>query len=180
MRILVIAEHREQALRGVSHELLAAARALDAGASVDALLCAPGPVAGAESLGAHGADRVLLATHAGFARSNPDGLTAVVASLAPQYAVVLFAASATGRDVAPRVAARLRRPLASDATSLAMAGDALTAVRPVHAGKILQTVTVAGVPAIATVRPGAYQAVSAGKAGTVERSRCRRSSSGSP
>jgi electron transfer flavoprotein alpha subunit len=164
-RILALLESRHGALRKGSAELLAAARHLaDQGATVDALICAAGPVSGAEGLGAAGADRVLLATHPDFANYQPEGITATVASIAAEYRAILVAATATGKDVAPRLAARLGVACAMDVTEVALDGDRVRAVRPVYAGKALQTVAISGTPVIA-MRPGAVAAVAAGKAG---------------
>lgn len=162
--ILVILEQRDGALRKGVAELLAAARQLaDAnGDTVDALLCAAGAVSGIEALGAAGADRVLTAVHPDFATYCPDGIVATVASL-PASRVVLTAATATGKDLAPRIAARLGSPCGMDVTAIVANGGTVRVTRPVYAGKAIQTVDLGGIPVVA-VRPGAYAAVAAGKA----------------
>lgn len=164
--ILVVLEQRDGALRKGAAELLAAARVLaDAsGATVDALVAGAGAVSGTDGLGAAGADRVLTCTHEEFAQYNPDALVALVASTAADVRAVLVAATATGKDLAPRIAARLGAPCGMDATGLALADGAIRVTRPVYAGKAIQTVDLAGTPVIA-VRPGAYPPVAAGKAG---------------
>src|SRR6266536_2228579 len=98
--ILAVLEARDGVLRKVSHEVLAAARQLASanGGSVDALVFGQSALAGAGELGARGANRVLAATHAEFGRYHPDGFAATVASLGPSYGVIVFAATATGRD----------------------------------------------------------------------------------
>jgi electron transfer flavoprotein alpha subunit len=165
--ILAILEQRNGSLRKGAAELLAAARQVadQGGATVDALICGSGPVHGADALGAAGADRVLLATHADFANYCPDGIVATVGSIASGYRAVFVAATSTGKDLAPRVAARLGSPCAMDVTSVTLQGDAVRVVRPVYAGKAMQTVDLAGAPVVA-VRPGSYPAVAAGKAGS--------------
>ena len=156
--ILAVMETRDGAIRKVSHELLAAAREL-AGAtgSVDAVLLAADQPAEAEALRAFGADRVLVARHPDFARYSPDGFATTVASLASGHAVMLFAATATGKDLAPRVAAKLSVGLASDVTGLGLQDGALVATRPVYAGRAIQQVKLRATPAIASVRPNAFQ-----------------------
>jgi electron transfer flavoprotein alpha subunit len=163
--ILAVLEVRNDALRKGSAELLAAARRLaDAsGGTVDALVCSSAPVA-SDTLGQAGADRVLAATHADFAQYCPDGIVAMVASLSAQYRAVVVSASATGKDLAPRIAARIGAPCAMDVTSVDLTGDVVRVVRPVYAGKALQTVDVRG-PVVIAVRPGAYAASAAAKAG---------------
>jgi electron transfer flavoprotein alpha subunit len=168
--ILAVLESRSGALRKVSLEVLAAARQLadGLGASVDALLCADGAVTGTEGLGAAGADRVLLATHAAFRLYAPDGQAATVAAAAGGRAAVVFAASATGRDLAPRVAARLGVSCATDVTALAVESGKIVATRPVYAGKALQRVQLSGTPALVSIRPNTFAPVAASKAGAVE------------
>ena len=166
--ILVVLEVRDGSLRKGAAELLAAARRLadSSGGSVDALVCSNVQV-DVSALGAAGADRVLNATHADFASYSPDGISATAASLAVAYRAVVVAASATGKDLAPRIAARANAPCAMDVTSVELAGDVIRVIRPVYAGKALQTVEVRGLAVIA-IRPGAYPAAGVAKAGAVE------------
>jgi electron transfer flavoprotein alpha subunit len=166
-RILAVMEQRDGALRKVSHEILAAARRLaDAdGGTVDALVLADGAVAGADSLGRFGADRVLAATHPDFRLYQPDGFAATVSATAAGCSAVVFGATATGRDLAPRVAARLKVACASDVTAVALENGAVTVTRPVYAGKALQRARLTAVPAILSVRPNTFPPVEPGKAG---------------
>lgn len=158
LKVLAVLEARDGAVRKVSHELLAAARELAGTAgSVDALVFGAEAPAGVDRLGAAGADRVLSAGHGDFARYSPDGFAATVASVAPAYAAVLFAATATGKDLAPRVSARLGAGLASDVVGLAVQDGAVVATRPVYAGRALQRVKLRGAPALVSVRPNAFQ-----------------------
>ena len=163
--ILAITEQRDGALRKVSQEIVAAARQLaeagQGGGTVDALVFGDAPVSGAEGLAAN---RVLTATHADFRRYNPDGYAATIASLAGSYDVVVFAATATGRDLAPRVAAKLKVGLATDVTDIAVEGGAVVVTRPVYAGKALQRAKLMAKPALVSVRPNTFLAVAAGAA----------------
>ena len=168
--ILCVLEQRDGALRKVSQEVLAAGRRLadGMGATVDALVFGTGAVAGTDALGAAGADRVLTATHADFARYSPDGCATTIAGVAGNYAVIVFPATATGKDLAPRAAAKLGVACASDVTDLAIEGGKVVAVRPIYGGKVLQRVRLNGSPAVLSVRPNVFPPVAAGKAGTVE------------
>ena len=79
--ILVVLEQRGGALRKGAVDALSAARRLAAaGDTVDALVASDTAVAGLDTLGAAGADRVLVAKDASFAHYNPDGLVAIVRS----------------------------------------------------------------------------------------------------
>lgn len=167
--ILAVLEQRDGALRKVSLEVVSAARRLgDAmGADVEALVLAGGPVTGADQLGRHGADTVRLATHAEFGLYHPDGYAATVAEAARGAAAVLFAATATGRDLAPRVAARLGAGLATDVTALAVEGDKVVVTRPVYGGKVIARMRLEAAPALVTLRPNTVPVVESPKPGTV-------------
>jgi len=71
-------------------------------------------------------------------------------------AAVLFAGSAMGRDLAPRVAARLDAGLATDCTVLAVEGGKLVATRPIYAGKATQKVGFTRAPAMVSLRPKVF------------------------
>jgi electron transfer flavoprotein alpha subunit len=140
------------------------------GGSVEAVLCAAGPVAGAEQLGKFGADKVVTLTNAAFAKYNPEGFAQAIADRvkAGGYQAVVFAASATGKDLAPRVAAKLGVGLAADCTEVAAEGGAIVATRPVYAGKALLKVKVATKPAVLSLRPNVFTPVERPKAGSAE------------
>ena len=172
MSILVFLEQRDGQLRSVSREALGEATRLAAslGGPVTGVCCAASD-AGLGALGDAGADKVLVARHDAFAHYDGAGYAAAVAAAvaAVQAKVVLFPASALGKDLAARVAARLGVGLASDCTKLAAEGGKLVASRPVFAAKAIQKVTFPASPALASLRPKAFAAVEgAGKAGAVE------------
>ena len=107
--VLAVCEQRDAVLRKVSHEVVTGARRLaDAlGANVEAVVCAAAAVPGSDRLGAFGADKVVTLANAGFAKYAPEGSAHAIAERVKSggYAAVVFAASATGKDLAPRVAA---------------------------------------------------------------------------
>lgn len=166
-QILVVTEQRDGALRKGSLEIVTAARQLaDAmGGTVDALVIGAGAVSGTDALARVGADRILTATHESFGLYQPDGYAATVAAAAKSHAVVIFAATATGRDLAPRVAARLGVGLATDCTAASVEGGKVVVTRPVYAGKAIQRVRLDGAPAIFSLRPNSIPVVDAPKAG---------------
>ena len=172
--VLAVLEQRDGILRKVSHEVVTGARrladALGGGANVDALVLAGGSVRGADQLGGFGADKVVTLTNPAFGGYAPEGYARAIADRvkAGGYGAVVFAASATGKDLAPRVAARLDRPLAQDVTDVSVAGGAVVAIRPVYAGKALLKVRIAGSPAIVSLRPNVFTPVQRPKAGTQE------------
>jgi electron transfer flavoprotein alpha subunit len=109
-------------------------------------------------LGSYGAKRVhvfgdtALATYATepYARALAQVVTATKPS------IVLIAFSAMGKDLAPRVAAKLGAGLVSDCVGLALKDGRLEARRPMYAGKAYATVTWKGEPQMATLRPNVF------------------------
>ena len=162
MSVLVFIEQREGRVRPVSREALGEATRLAAalGGPVVGVCAAPSDPDLA-SLGEAGAERVLLASHARFATYDAQGCAAAVeaAVRAVQPRAVLFAGSSMGKDLAPRVAARLGVGLASDCTHLECAGSDLVATRPIYAGKAIQTVRFPRTPALLLLRPKIFAAV---------------------
>jgi len=162
--VLAVLEQRDGALRKVSHEVVTAARRLadGLGGEVHALVLAAGPVRGVDALGGFGADKVTTTTAAAFAKYDAEAGARVVAERvkAAGYGAVVLAASAQGRDLAPRVAAKLGVALAADATDLAAEGGAIVVTRPVYAGKALLRVKLTARPALLSVRPSVFTPVS--------------------
>jgi electron transfer flavoprotein alpha subunit len=171
--VLAIVEQREGKLRGVSNEVVSAAAGIAAGLGgvVHALvLGGPGLAAEAPGLGRFGAARILVAESDALAGYNPEGYGRVVADVARTggYSALVFGATAQGKDLAPRVAALLDVPLASDVTGLEVVDGALLAIRPVFSGKAFATVAFSASPALVSVRPNAFQPREAPAAGAVD------------
>jgi electron transfer flavoprotein alpha subunit len=168
--ILVFAESRAGTVRNVAFELLAAAKTLAAGGEVHAVLAgASGIGSQAASLTEHGADVIYVTEHAALGEYNAEALAALLAERSKAgYRALLFAASSQGKDLGPRVAAKLGVPLAADALAVALDGDATTVTHYVYAGKIIATLKVNATPAVVALRPGAVAAVEAKGAGRVE------------
>jgi electron transfer flavoprotein alpha subunit len=173
MSILVFIEQRDGKVRSVAREALGEAKRLAAslGGPVTAVCCGAS-ADGLASLGEAGAEKVLTATHEAFARNEGAGYAAAVAAAAKATGakLVLFAASSIGKDLAPRVAAKLGVGLAADCTSLEAAGGKLVARRPVMAGKAFERVGFPSSPAMATLRPKVFapSPPESGKSATVE------------
>jgi electron transfer flavoprotein alpha subunit len=172
--VLAFAESRAGELRKVALETVTAARALaDAtgGGDVHALLIgAAGVASHAARLGEHGADVVIVVEHDGFKFHNPEAASATAAERIKSggYRAALFPASAHGRDIAPRVAAKLGVPVASDVVAIEGQGDALVVRHPVYTGKVIATLSLTATPAIISIRPGNVTPQANPKAGRVE------------
>jgi len=157
---LAFAETRAGVLRKVAFEAVTAARrAADAagGGEVHAvLLGASGMAQHAGVLGRHGADVVYVVEHPGLERYNPEVYSATVSERirAGQYRAAFFTSSAEGRDLAPRVAARLGVSIASDVTEFEIQNDAVIAQHPAYTGKVNVILRLTGSPALISLRPG--------------------------
>ena len=163
--ILTFIEIRDGKIKKSSLETLSEAkrRADEMGASAAAVLV--GPESAAAELRAHGAARIYFMENPELAAYSAQGyaaaLTEVVKTAAP--AAVFFAATALGKDLAPRLAARLGVAMASDCTRIAVKDGALEFTRPIYAGKALLTMALKSRPALATLRPNVFPvAASAG------------------
>ena len=172
--VLVYAESRGGELRKIAFEAVTAARRLvDAtgGGEVHALLAgAPGIGARASQLGAYGADVVLVVESAEFAGFARESLAATLAerTTSGAYRAVVLGFSAQGRDLGPRVAAKLDAPIASDVTDIAASGDTLTVKHPGYANKVILTLSISGSPVVISVRPSAFTATENAKAARSE------------
>jgi len=165
---LAVLEQRDGVLRKISHEVVTAAQRL--GGSVEAVVCGVGPVQGTDQVGKFGADKIVTLTNPAFAKYAPEACAQALAERAKQggYRTIVFAASATGKDLAPRVAAKLGVAVAADITDLATDGGAIVVTRPVYAGKALLKVKVAAQPAVLSLRPNVFTPVERPKAGAAE------------
>jgi len=165
---LAVLEQRDGVLRKISHEVVTAAQRL--GGSVEAVVCAAAAVQGADQAAKFGADKIVTLTNPAFAKYAPEACAQALAERAKQggYRTIVFAASATGKDLAPRVAAKLGVGVAADLTDLAIDGDALVGTRPVYAGKALLKVKVKSQPAVVSLRPNVFTPVERPKAGAAE------------
>ena len=113
---------------------------------------------------------MLVVEHAGFANFERESIAATVAERAKQggYRAVVLGFSAQGRDLGPRVAAKLDAPIASDVTEISVAGDAITVKHPGYANKVIVTLTLSGSPVVLSVRPGAFTAKEAARSARTE------------
>jgi electron transfer flavoprotein alpha subunit len=172
--VLAFAESRGGELRKVAFEAVTAARKLadaSGGGEVHVLLAGESGIgAKAEQLGKYGADVVYVAESADFAKFARESLAATLADRAKagSYRAVVLGFSAQGRDLGPRVAARLDAPIASDVTDFTVSGDSITVKHPAYANKVTVSLTITGSPVVLSVRPSAFTAVEAPKTPRVE------------
>ncbi len=171
--VLAFAEQRDGVVRGVTHEVVSAGAGLaqSLGGECHALAVGGDGLAEAVSgLGGAGAARVKVAAHGSLAGYAAEAYARIVADTARDggYAAVLFPATAVGKDLAPRVAALLDVPLASDATEVSADGGAVVVKRPVYAGKAFARLRMEASPAVVSLRPNVFPVEERGAAGAVE------------
>ena len=157
--VWIVAEHKEGKLKKVSLELLGVGKKLaeKTGGSLSALLVGHQIEALAEKLDGYGAQKIFVCESEALANYSNEGYTKAIADLAKAHdpAVLLGGATALGKDLLPRVAARLQTGLASDCTGLDINDEGiLVAERPMFAGKVMvDTVTPQARPQMAALRP---------------------------
>lgn len=169
--ILVFCELKDGQIRKPSAEALSEGRRLaDAAGKQLGALFAGASCAGAAEAAKYGADVILTAEGPTLASYSSDAYAQVVADAvkAKGATVLLAAATAVGKDVAPRAAARLAAGYASDVTALSMVDGKLQALRPVYAGKAFATTTFASQVQVATTRPNVFPAAEKAGAGATE------------
>lgn len=161
--VLAFAEQRDGQLGSAAREAVSVAARLasTSGGSAHALvLGGPGTSSAASSLGAYGAAHVAVGEHEALAEYNPEAWVGPVVEhvKSGDYAAVVFAATTLGKDLAPRVAALLDVPLASDVTAVEMTGGTVTVTRPVFSGKAFADLEIDAAPALVSIRPNVFQA----------------------
>lgn len=164
--VWVFAEQREGELQKVSLELLGEGRKIadKLGVKLTALLLGKDIKGLANTLGEHGADEVIVADHDELEHYTTDGYTKVICDLASERkpGILFIGATFIGRDLGPRVAARLSTGLTADCTQLDVVvenGD-LLATRPAFGGNLMATIACPDHrPQMATVRPGVFSKI---------------------
>lgn len=148
----------------VVYELLARGRCLAdvLGQELTAVVLGDERLAGLERLCHQGADRVLVCEHELLGAYSTDGFTSVLAAVIANRkpSIVIYGATPWGRDLAPRVAARLRLGLTADCTGLDIDEKGqLVQTRPAFGGNIMAAIiSPYSRPQTATVRPNVFAA----------------------
>ncbi|MEK4923696.1 electron transfer flavoprotein subunit alpha/FixB family protein [Cytobacillus sp. FSL R5-0569] len=154
-KVLVLGEVREGSLRNVSFEAVAAAKTSAEGGEVVGVLFGDSVSAlGAEFI-QYGADRVVTVEDELLKQYTSDGysqaLLAVIDQEDPEG--IIFGHTAQGKDLAPKIAAKLESGLISDVTDLEVEGGNLVFTRPIYSGKAFEKKIVTDGLLFATIRP---------------------------
>jgi electron transfer flavoprotein alpha subunit len=166
--ILVFVEQRGGEVRKASHQALSEAKRQ--GGPVSAVFPGSGIADAAAGLSTWGADTIYVADDANLDLYSAEGYAEAVVKAVEQAqpSAVFFAGTAMGRDLAPRVAARLGVGAIADAVGLTRDGEAYSVRRPVYSGKAFATVNTAGnMPQVISLRPNVFAAEEAAGAGEV-------------
>jgi electron transfer flavoprotein alpha subunit len=159
--ILVVAELVEGALSPTTAELIGQGTRLADGGSVAVTLLGSGAGGAGSAAFEAGADRVFSSDDAGYDQYNSDQWIAAVTAAAEQHTpeAIFVAQSTVGRDLGPRLAARLNTAVAMDCVNVADDGGALKATRPCYGGNAQATYGFATSPAIATIRAKSFDPI---------------------
>ena len=164
MTILLLAEHDNSALSEQTAKALSAASKM--GGDVHVLVAGENARAvAAEAAKLDGVAKVPLAEGAPYAHHLAEPLADLIVKLAGSYEAVVAAATTTGKNVLPRVAALLDVMQISDVVAVEGAD---TFQRPIYAGNAIQTVKSSDKVKVVTVRTASFQAAGSGGSASVE------------
>jgi electron transfer flavoprotein alpha subunit len=164
MAILLLADHDNATLSDQTAKALTAAQKI--GGDVHVLIAGKGAKAAADAAAKlSGVSKVLLAESDDLANNLAEPLAALIVSLAGSYDTVLSAATSTGKNVLPRVAALLDIAQISEITEV-VSSD--TFKRPIYAGNAIQTVQSGEAKKVITVRTASFASASEGGSASVE------------
>jgi electron transfer flavoprotein alpha subunit len=154
-KVLVLGEAREGSLRNVSYESIAAAKTVSEGGEIVGVLIGDNVSGLAQDLISYGADRVVVVENEKLKQYTADGfsqaLLAVINSEKPEG--VITGHTALGKDLTPKIAAKLSSGLVSDATNVEAVGGNIVFTRPIYSGKAFEKKIVTDGLIFATVRP---------------------------
>jgi len=160
--IVVFCEQRDSCLKHVGLEALGEACRLGAksGSAVVGVVIGSQVEPLAKQLAAHGASRVLVAEASDLTQYSSEVYTSILAEVATQLQPIamFMGATAMGKDLAPKLAARLKTSLMQDCVGLEMDGDgSLSATRPIYGGKLRAVVKpTSPTLQVATLRPNLF------------------------
>jgi electron transfer flavoprotein alpha subunit len=164
MAVLVIADHDNASLKDNTHKTVSAARQLSN--EVDILVAGQGVGAiAAEAAKIEGVRKVLTAESEPLGKQIAEAVTAAVLPLAANYDAILIPATSSGKNYAPRVAAKLDVAPISEIIEV-VSPD--TFVRPIYAGNALETIQSSDAKKVITVRGTAFKAAGEGGSAPIE------------
>ncbi|MFY0802217.1 electron transfer flavoprotein subunit alpha/FixB family protein [Peribacillus frigoritolerans] len=154
-KLLVIGEIRDGILRNVSFEAIAAAKTVSEGGEVVGVLLNANVSDLAHEMIAYGADRVVLVENEKLKSYTSDGfgqaLLQVIEAEKPEG--IIMGHTAFGKDLSPKIAAKIESGLISDTIAVEVIGDQVVFTRPIYSGKAFEKNVITDGITFATIRP---------------------------
>ena len=171
-KIFVITEHINGVFRKVTFEALSAGRRIanQTGADLTAVVLGENVTSVSNQLATYGADNIIVAENPAFTEYMTDAYTNVISDIirAEMPTIIIMGASTQGKDLAPRLSARLDAPLAMDCVELRLDGSRLIARRPMYGGKVIADIALEGTLRLIAIRPNAMGIEKSDGIGTIE------------
>jgi electron transfer flavoprotein alpha subunit len=154
-KVLVLAEIRDNALRNVTFEAIAAAKTVAEGSEVVGMLLSDRASDLASELIAYGADRVVTVEHDQLRQYTADGFGQAFLQVleAEKPEGIIMGHTALGKDLAPKIAAEMELGLISDATAVEVVDEQVIFTRPIYSGKAFEKNSIPDGIVFATIRP---------------------------
>ncbi|MFC7365519.1 MULTISPECIES: electron transfer flavoprotein subunit alpha/FixB family protein [Bhargavaea] len=170
-KVIVLGEVRDGALRNVSFEAIAAAKKVSGDGEVVGVLIGDSVQDLGQELIQYGADRVVAVEHPHLKHYTSDGYGQAFMAVHDQEEpeAIVFGHTALGKDLSPKIAAKLQSGLVSDVTEIEGEGDDAVFIRPIYSGKAFEKVKINEGPVFFTVRPNNIEPLEqdAGRSGDV-------------
>jgi len=158
-KIFAITEHINGVFRKVTFEALSAGRRIadQTGAGLTAVVLGENVTSVSNQLATYGADNIIVVENPALAEYMTDAYTNVISDIirAEMPTTIIMGASTQGKDLAPRLSARLDAPLAMDCVELRLEGSRLIARRPMYGGKVIADIALEGTLRLVAIRPNA-------------------------
>jgi electron transfer flavoprotein alpha subunit len=171
--VFAITEQRDGELRKVSFETVSEGRRVadGLGTELTAVVLGSGIDGLAEELKKYGPDKILVADDPALADYTTDAYTNVLVEFiqSSDPAVIITGASAQGKDLSGRLAARLDAGVAMDCVEIKLDNGDLTYTRPMFGGKIIANVEIEGSPQIVAIRPNVMSITENSKECSIEK-----------
>ena len=171
--VFAITEQRDGELRKVSLEAVSEGRRIadGLGADLTAVVLGSGIEGLAEELKKYGPDKICVADDPALADYTTDAYANILSGLiqSADPAVVILGASAQGKDLAGRLAARLDAGVAMDCTAIKLDNGSLTYTRPMFGGKIVADVEIDGALQIVAIRPNVMDIAEVAKDSAIDK-----------
>jgi len=154
-KLLVLGEIRDNSIRNVSFEAIAAAKTASNGGEIVGVLLGDSVEHLASSMIAAGADKVVVVEHSNLSEYTSDAYSqALLAVLDAEEADgIFFGHTAVGKDLSPKIAARKESGLLSDVIAVDYVGDNAVFTRPIYSGKAFEKKIITDGLTLVTVRP---------------------------